>query len=374
MMNSWTAPAWRRIGTVVVLLLAGLTATSDSLSAQTPDQAAAVLLRAAIQFEQDEMTDIATAIFRLILREYPNTSAGAEARTRLAGARESESASSGRTELKVWSTLYGLWLGVAIPGAFNADGSEPYGLGLLVGGPAGYLTGKAYGESRPISIGQARAITWGGTWGTWQGMGWAIVAEAESEGVFGAMIGTGLAGVAVGGLLSHREISDGLATTINLGSLWGSWFGVAGGVLGDLEGDELLAATLIAGNVGLVTTAVGGRNWNLSRSRARLISVAGVIGGLGGAGIDMLVQPDDEKVAIAIPLVGSILGLAIGARRTRDRSQEDGAQDSFRSDSAPLGALLNWSAGEFSLGTPLPVPVTNGVDRAMNVPVLRIRF
>ena len=49
----------------------------------------------------------------------------------------------------------------------------------------------------------------------------------------------------------------------------------------------------------------------MSRNRTRLVSIAGVIGGLAGAGLDLIVQPDNEKVAIGIPLAGSIAGLAM---------------------------------------------------------------
>lgn len=371
-MTSLTRSLLRIGSTLAIAAILGVTVPS-AVHAQTPTESASVLLEVAIQFEADGASEVATAIYQLIVRDYPNTPAAAEARSRLTQARSTASASSGRTELKVWSTLYGLWLGVAVPGALGADGSEPYGAGLLLGGPVGFLTGRAIAESRPLSIGQARAITWGGTWGTWQGLGWSLIGDLEGEAVFGTMLAGGVAGILVGGALSTREISDGLATTINLGSLWGSWFGVAGAVLADLDGEGSLAASLIGGNLGLIGSALGGRNWNLSRSRARIISVAGVMGGLGGAGVDLLVQPDDEKVAIAIPLIGSVIGLAIGARATRNHDRPgsvEGAQDPASS----FGAFLNWSDGEFSLGAPLPVPVSNGIDRAMHVPMVRIRF
>src|SRR5690606_358837 len=130
---------------------------------------------------------------------------------------------SGRTELLVWGTTYGLWLGVAFPLMFDADGPEAYGIGLLAGAPAGFFSARAYTSDRTITSGQARAITWGGTYGTWQGLGLvALLDIGESthsvcppgepcyvteyddnneELVAGAVLG-GLAGIATGALLA----------------------------------------------------------------------------------------------------------------------------------------------------------------------------
>jgi hypothetical protein len=60
----------------------------------------------------------------------------------------------------------------------------------------------------------------------------------------------------------------------------------------------------------------------VSRSRARLVSIGGVLGGLAGAGIDLLVQPDSEKAAVGIPLLGSVVGLAIGIATTGDEDSD----------------------------------------------------
>jgi hypothetical protein len=142
-----------------------------------------------------------------------------------------------------------------------------------------------------------------------------------------------------------------VATSANFGALWGSWFGFAGAYLADEEGDGNLAVTLLTGNAGLVTGALLASKHDVSRSRARIISIYGVIGGLSGLGLDLLTQPDDDKVAMGIPLAGSIVGLALGMGSTRD----------FDAPGAPAGdmpgtALLNLSHGTWSLGTPVPMP------------------
>lgn len=338
----------------------------------TPADSAAVLLEAARSFEGREEWTVAQALYRHILRRFPDTPAALSARERL-GVVDRSAPGSGSVELQVWSTLYGLWLGVAVPGAFGADDSEPYGLGLLLGGPAGFLSGRAAARSADYSLGQVRAITLGGTWGTWQGYGWRQVldlgvsqdcppggdfcydSEDADEETFAAMVLGGLAGIATGAIIARNPVSSATATGANFGSLWGSWFGTAAGVLADLEDDDLLAVALVGGNAGLVSAALATPRLGWSRDRWRLVSVAGVLGGLGGLGIDLLAQPDDDKVAVAIPLAASLVGLGIGVAASR------GLQD--RPDSEPMdGALFSFRDGSVRLDAPVPFPTLRPVD------------
>jgi hypothetical protein len=354
---------------VLALLLASAVAGSDPASAQiSPADSAAVLLDAARDFEAEGRREVAEALYRLILERYASSRSASDARTALlALPPAAEAQGSGSVELRVWMTLYGAWLGAAVPAAFGADSPEPYGVGLLLGGPVGFLGGRALAGRLDLTEGQARAITLGGTWGTWQGFGWREVLdlgvaqdcsfgfcfdlESGTEEAFGAMIVGGLAGIGVGTILSTRDITPGTASVVNFASLWGSWFGVAGGALFDLEDDDLLAATLVGGDVALLASALLAPGWNVSRSRARLVSIAGVLGGLGGLGVDLLTRPDDDKVALGIPLAGSILGLGIGIAATRG----GGATQEALGD-GPDGALLGLQAGRFAFGTPVPSP------------------
>jgi hypothetical protein len=368
-------------GTLLIFLLVVLAtgARPRAASAQIPAaDSAAVLLEAADRFAADGETSVARALYRFVAANFPDTPAGREARSRLDTVGQEGTAGGGRVELQVWSTLYGLWLGVAVPGAFGADSPEPYGVGLLLGGPAGFMSGKVLARSRDITEGQARAITLGGTWGTWQGAGWANVMDlgegeyfcdidfceddGNAEETFAGMVVGGLAGIAIGERLSRKAISPGVATTVNFGALWGTWFGFALGALGDAEGDGLLATSLLGGDVGLLVTAVGAPQWKPSRARARLVSIYGVIGGLGGVGLDLLAQPDDDKVAIGIPLAGSVLGLALGVGLTRDYDLRaggggsDGAREAGGAGGAG-GALLHRGDRGWSLALPMPYPV-----------------
>jgi hypothetical protein len=177
----------------------------------------------------------------------------------------------------------------------------------------------------------------------------------SSEARFGAMVLGGLSGITVGALLSKKEIPSGVASTVNYGALWGTWFGFASSILlGFDNGDESLTAALIGGNAGLLTTALLAPGWNMSRNRARLISIAGVIGGVGGLGLDLLFQPDSEKLAVAIPLTTSIIGLAIGAATATDNTPES----TFAGDrqGSTSGALFKLDEGHLGVGFPTPTP------------------
>jgi hypothetical protein len=366
-----------------LFLVVGLgIATPNPTSAQaTRADSAAILLEAAKAFEAEGRLEVAEALYQYVAQRFGNTPAGAEAGDLLAGVPTSRAARSGRVELQVWTTTYGLWLGVALPGALGADEPEPYGLGLLAGGPLGFLAGRSLARDRPMTEGQVRAITLGGTWGTWQGFGWAEVFDLGEEGwvceydycyeegdngrtlLTSAIVG-GLAGIGTGLVLSKKPITSGVGTTVNFGALWGTWFGLAGSILADLEDDNLLAGTLVGGNAGLLATALMAPDWGWSRNRARLVSIAGVIGGLGGAGFDLLIQPEDEKVAIAIPLVGSIVGLIVGVQATKGEDMVLGLpSDLDLGPGAPFGgSLLGLDGGRLSVGIPAPFPTLLPVD------------
>lgn len=118
-----------------------------------------------------------------------------------------------------------------------------------------------------------------------------------------------------GTLAARRyDMSAGDAALLNLGSLWGTWYGFAAAVLASTEEDDrLMAATLVGGNLGAAAGALLGSRISVTRSQARTASIIGVVGGLAGAGVDLIVQPESERVAVAIPAVMSALGLVVGA-------------------------------------------------------------
>lgn len=372
-------PALSRFLLLVTVLAVFAGPPSPLVAQVTPADSAAVLLATATAFEAEGDRDVADALYRHIARRFPGTPAAESALARLSG----RPTAGGETELRVWATTYGLWTGVAIPAALGSEEPAAYGAGLLLGGPVGYLVAHRFVRSRPVSPGQARAISWGGTWGTIQGNGWAIALDLDDDRVedrFWSMIAGGAIGTVGGVLASRREITPGTATAATAGSLWGTWFGVAASVLADAEEDPMVAAAMITGNVGLVAGALAGSRVPLSRGRTRLISLGGVIGGFAGLGTALIADVDDEQRAIAFPLVGSIAGLIAGGALTRGDDIED---DPYEAAASGFGAnaLVNWTGGALSLSTPLPTPAWDLAARAhgesgltWKIPLLNVRF
>lgn len=357
-----------------LLVCAALTAGAGELRAQTRADSAAVLLHAAEQLRLQGEVEAARAVLRHIERQYAGTAAAArvpDVRRLVRGTPEAEE--SGRTELLVFGTTYGAWLGIALPLSLEADGAEAYGLGLLLGAPAGFLAAKRYADARQPTEGQAGAIAFGGSWGTFQGFGWAEVLglgdreetvcgtfgcdtyseSDESTRVAAAVVG-GLAGIGTGAWLARRPISAGTAAAVTLSGLWGTWFGWGLPFLAGVDGDrELLTGMMMGGNVALLAAGLAAPRWQMSESRARLISLSGVIGALGGLGLVLIIQPDDEQVAVSFPLAGSVLGLAAGVSWT-GQLDEDGGAAGEGGAGGGAGALIEFDGGRWGVGTPLP--------------------
>ena len=385
-------PGTRSLRLLVRLALALLLSSgARELSAQapTPADSAAVLLETARDFEASGRGEVAEALYAYIAEHFGGTPPAVEARLALQRWRAESPDRSGRVELQVWGTLYGVWLGLAVPTAFGAEDTEAYGAGILLGAPAGFFAARAMTRSRALSEGQTRAITWGGTWGTYQGLGWSEVLDlgrevictpdfcyesggGETEERFGAMVAGGLVGVVVGGLLSRREIDAGVATGAHYGSVLGTWLGLAGALtLGEEEDDHVWTATLLAGNAGLVGGAWAADRLGWSRNRVRLVGLGALLGGLGGVGVDLLVQPDGDDAVFGIPLATSVAGLVAAVHLTRDYDGVDvpGAAD--------MQALLSFDGGGgWSAGVPLPVPTLLRAPDANGRDVLRpgLRF
>ncbi len=302
-------------------------------AAQTAADTAGVLLDVATRLKSEGRSQLSRSLLDLIIERYAGTPAAAQAARLRNELRAGAAEQSGRTELIVFGTTYGLWLGAAIPAALAADEPTPYGVGLILGGPIGFVASRAYARGRPLSEGQARAITFGGSWGTWQGLGWANVFDFGADeyctefqcdagddpsgrAIVTSMLAGGVIGIGIGAALSQKHITPGTATTVNFGGLWGTWFGTAVAVAGSASGDAIMTSALLGGNGGILAAALGARHWQLSRSRARLISISGVAGLVAGMGVLLIAQPDGDA-SILVPAATSALGLGLGVHWTR---------------------------------------------------------
>jgi hypothetical protein len=370
-------------------MLLGLALAQPVAAQVTAADSAAVLLGVANRLRAEGRTTLSTSILNLIIERYASTPSAVDARRTLAEMTSAVEEASGKTELLVFSTTYGLALGALIPAALGSESPEVYGVGLIVGGPSGFLLGRRMNRN-PISEGQASAISFGAIWGAWQAVGWTNVLFDETNCSFdvcydddpsgealarAAVLGSA-AGLGLGLGLAQKPISAGTAATVSFGAFWGTWYAAGFAVLAELDDgndDRLLTTILLGGDAGLVATALLAPKWKLSRNRARLISISGVAGLLAGAGLLLIVQPDGEG-SIIVPMVTSAVGLGLGVGWTRDYD------DRHRAGSQNPGeALLDRSDGSWRVNLPAPgMRFVDGVagtrKPALYVPLLKARF
>jgi hypothetical protein len=382
----------RRTLIALLLVCAPAVVAGPHAAAQiTSADSAAVLFDAALRLEAEGQRAAADALLRYILRRHSGTPHAAEAERRLAAATRVRDERSGRGELMVWYTIYGAWLGVAVPAALGVDEPEPYGVGLLAGAPLGLLAARAYGRSSALSSGQARVIAFGSQWGTWQGLAWREVLDInqteticygpggsppcetfESDGdraPWAAMVVGGLTGAVSAALLARgRDIPSGRATFAIHGAYWGTLYGLAGSILADAQDaeDGTLTWALAGGNIGLLAAALGGPD-GISSGRVWLITAGGIGGAAAGFGVDLLAQPESEKSVVGIPMVMSAIGMILAANWTRDYDKQRGEEVESGN------ALLNVRGGRLSLGIPAPMPAVLERADAPGRPRLGVR-
>lgn len=346
-----------------------LSAAATPLQAQvTRADSAAVLLDVAQRLRAEGRSALANQLLELVRERYAETPAGAEAARLRGSARIDLDERSGKTEVLVFGTSYGLALGSLVPVALGADDPEPIGLGLIIGGPLGFLGSRQLLKAREVSEGQARAISFGALWGAWQGFGWTNVFELGADDFCSpegycydsgpsdeAQMRASLLGSAVGlgtGLyLSRKPIPAGTATAVNLGAFWGTWYGiVANELLSDAETDDRgMTLSLLGGNAGLIAAAIIAPRMQLSRPRARLISITGVAGLLAGMGVSLIASEAEDDTWILLPAAGSVAGLLLGTHWTRNYDERVQLR---RGDGDGDRALLNWNDGQLGVSVP----------------------
>ena len=355
----------------LALLLLALPAAARAQEPISRADSAEVLVGTAERLQAQGSTELAEALARLVERRYADTPAAARAAALLTTTVATRESRSGRAGLISFTTIYGAWLGVAVPAMLGADSPEAYGLGLLTGAPLGFFGGRAYAKDRSVSAGDAGLITWSGLFGTWQGGGWVQVGDdlecdvdfcsedgPDSEEIFGWMVAGGLLGIGTSMVVADRtDVTGGTATMIGWGSLWGTGLGLVTAVIADYEGnDEPLTAALIGGDVGLLSMALLAPRWDMSSGRAWLVNAGGVMGAAVGGGIDLIIQPDDEDLAILIPTVGAAVGLGLAAHLTRDMDEGRVREGMLRDPRDASGALLRLREGDWSVALPQPTP------------------
>jgi hypothetical protein len=360
----------RRLVAAALATLLALAAPRAAHAQATRTDSAAVLLDAARRLEAQGQRAASQAVLAQLLQRWADTPAGMEA-ARMIAERPAPTEGSGRFRLVAWGTLYGAWLGVAVPAAAGAESSTPYGVGLLLGGPAGLVLANAYARAARPTTGQADAIIFGSQWGTWQGLGWllATTPDVGDHAPFTALVLGGVGGLVAGHVVaSSLHPTAGQTGFVSHAANWGTWYGIVAAVLTDAEDDAALSTVLVAGDVGLLAGALGAPR-DVSAGRVWLTSAIGIAGAAAGFGIDLLVKPDEDKIILLIPALTSAVGLVYGWHVTDDldrRRRPAGAPGS-----AGAGALLRLGDGRPRLGAPDVLPTLVKVAEGRLRPIYR---
>ena len=235
-----------------------------------------------------------------------------------------------RTGLVGFGTLYTTWLGLGTLILLDVNEPAASGLVLIVGPVSGLLGSLSLTRKSELTDGQASLITLGGTWGIWQAVAAADLANAgEKLGVGASMVGGALGLAVAGSIVKDRDISPGDAALINFGGIWGTWFAICGAMAArDRSSDSnnfVLGSAMMGGNIGLSTMAAWSTKLNMSRARARLINIGGIVGTLYGFGASILLElTSDDRTFWSLMGIGGVVGLTAGAYFTRNYDTQEG--------------------------------------------------
>ena len=361
----------RTIALVVALILAAIAVPVVAFAQQmTRSDSAGVLYQAALRMAGERQRDAADAVLRYIVRNYGDTPAGAEARRTLIG-RPPEGEGGGRVELVAWSTLYGAWLGIAVPIAMEADRPEIYGIGLVVGGPIGFMAGQEVATSQHVTLGEARAMTFGFRWGSSQAPVWLDAlsgGDVSIPATWTSIALGGVGGMALGGVVARRaHLSAGRVAFAAQGYYWGLYYALTVCAIFDLDCG---ASAVLGGGDALMIAAALAAPAGVTAGRAWLVSAMGIAGALGGLGIDLILNPD-EDVALSIPIATSALGLVFGSRAARNMMRSGSDAGGKAGGAALPSALLEVGGSGLRVGVPAPLPTLQRVGERGLRPILR---
>jgi hypothetical protein len=269
----------------------------------------------------------------------------------------------GRGILVIYSTIYGIWAGVAFDVIFKVDGVRTAILAPLLGMGVGLALSLGLTSDRPVTNGQSWAINTGLDYGSFNGAFWAGAWGFGSQHVVGTAFATGVAGGAAGLLVAtHFVPRQGDVEVVRSGLLWGT----VGGLLGvatfapDSSSKTVFRAAAVAMDLGFIAGLALASSFEVSRSRDLVIDAGTLGGGVAGLGIAVLAMGTNGsgRAVAAGGLAGMTAGMLATIFLTRDMDRDD---DDER---APVAALLGRDGrGCWRWGTPGAAPVFDGLGR-----------
>jgi hypothetical protein len=269
----------------------------------------------------------------------------------------------GRAAIVIGSSIYGIWLGVAMDVLLDNDDIRFAIVPPLVGMGAGLGLSMLATSENPITNGQSWAIITGYDYGSINGALWAGGLDFSAKGVVGTALATGLSASAIGLLVANKmQPRQGDVEVVRSGLLWGTVSGLLVMAASGVEGDEtVLRGAGVAMDLGFLAGLGLAASFDVSRNRDLIIDAGAAGGGFLGFGITWLITagPDASGRALAGGTLAGLyagMGAAMYLTRNMDRKDDD--------DGANVAALFGRDArGRWGFGRPTATPVFDGTGR-----------
>lgn len=323
----------RWIGLVTLSVCAALlvqTAWAEDAPAEIEQLEAGMIYDSACRLMADGEYERALTRFEHVREAYPRTEHATLAQEKIGEVatlrlRPTPINGMSRASLVTFGTLFSTWLGLGTLIIVEPDEPAAAGAVLIAGPLIGLSASLDATKNSTLSDGQASLINMGGAWGIWQATGAAAVADVDGKVAVGASMVGGVTGLALTSVLVRgRNISPGDATLINFGGIWGTWLAICGSMVADVDDEDTVLITAMAGgDTGLLTMAALAPRWGMSRARARLINISGIVGTLYGLGTTILFDVESDRNTWGILGAGSVLGLLAGTHLTRNYDAEE---------------------------------------------------
>jgi hypothetical protein len=284
----------------------------------------------------------------------------------MAAIRSGSGTNEGRGRLVLWSSLYGIWYGVATDILFDISGDRAVILPPLLGMAAGLGISLAATRDMHLTVGEAWTIITGLDYGTFNGALWAGGFDLSDKGVVGAALATSIAATSVGLLVANTySPSAGDVELVRSSLLWGTIGGFLATVAlaPDVSSGSALKATAAAMDVGLIVGVALANSVELSRNRVLIIDAGALTGGLTGLGIAWLASGSGgDQLLPGAALGGMLAGIAVAAYATRDLDDDH----DLRAARPAFPALVARDPdGSWGFGAPGAVPLFDGRGRSL---------
>jgi hypothetical protein len=276
------------------------------------------------------------------------------------GISESASANEGRGRLALWSSLYGIWLGIATDVVFDVNGTRSAVIAPMVGMGVSLGASLLITADHPVTTGQAWTIITGLDYASVNGALWGAGFGLSAKGVVGAAVATSAVATTTAVWVAAAERPKaGDIELVRSSLLWGTTAGLLGilsfgpsniGAQTAWKGGALAMDVSLLAGVGLAT------HLDLSRNRVLIIDAGAIGGGLVGFGLAWLAgngASGGGRSLAAGSLGGLVLGIGVAAIATRNLDSPGGSAQAL----AYPALFARAADGRWSVTLPAPTPV-----------------